>query len=86
MHTHHSDQYKLVAALRACDVSLAPRETSDQHHDITIQLWNVVHEWNSQFRILSPTRERIHPSTQQLVEAKHHPIESNLKREGIFAC
>ncbi|KAG0449440.1 hypothetical protein HPP92_027303 [Vanilla planifolia] len=81
MHTHHSDQYKLVAALRACDVSLAPRETSDQHHDITIQLWNVVREWNSQFQNLVTHQKEYIQALNSWLKLNIIPIESNLKEK-----
>ncbi|KAJ6790706.1 uncharacterized protein M6B38_247645 [Iris pallida] len=52
MYMHHSSQRKIAADLRNLDVSVAPKETSEQHHDRTVQLWKVLRDWHSHFQKL----------------------------------
>ncbi|PKA67300.1 hypothetical protein AXF42_Ash004793 [Apostasia shenzhenica] len=79
MHLHHSNQHKVVAALRACDVSITSRETSEQHHDTTIQLWQVVREWHSQFQNLVTHQKEYIQALNSWLRLNLIPIESSLK-------
>ncbi|CAL9072705.1 unnamed protein product [Musa textilis] len=49
MRLHHGSQLKIIKEIRGLDIPLAPRETSKQHHNQTVQLWKMVGEWDSQF-------------------------------------
>ncbi|RRT38905.1 hypothetical protein B296_00027625 [Ensete ventricosum] len=52
MRLHHGSQLKIVKEIRGLDIPLSPRETSQQNHKQTVQLWKMVGEWDSQFHKL----------------------------------
>lgn len=83
MCVHHDNQHEIVADLKTLDAALAPKETSKQHHERTIQLHNVLLEWNSQF-------EKLVTHQKQYIHALHNwlklnliPIESSLKEKIV---
>ncbi|KAK8935895.1 hypothetical protein KSP39_PZI013918 [Platanthera zijinensis] len=82
MHVQHSSQHKLVAGLRASDLSVAPRGTSEEHHDTTIQLWQVVREWQSQFQNLVTHQKEYIQALNNWLRLNLVPIESSLKESG----
>ncbi|KAG1365442.1 hypothetical protein COCNU_12G004420 [Cocos nucifera] len=81
MHVHHGTQHKIVANLRAFDISLSPKETSEQHHECTIQLWRVVREWHSQFEKLMKNQKEYIKSLNSWLKLNLIPIESSLKEK-----
>lgn len=81
MHFHHSDQQKLVAGLRAFEISVAPRETSEQHHQTTVQLWQIVREWHSQFQNLATHQKEYIRALNSWLKLNLIPIESGLKEK-----
>ncbi|XP_020584816.1 uncharacterized protein LOC110027645 [Phalaenopsis equestris] len=82
MHFHHSNQQKLVAALRDFEISHAPRETSEQHHETTIQLWQIVREWHSQFQNLITHQKQYIKSLKSWLDLNLIPIKSSLKENS----
>ncbi|XP_042514718.1 protein ALTERED PHOSPHATE STARVATION RESPONSE 1 [Macadamia integrifolia] len=81
MHAHHDEQLKIVSDLRSLDITHAPKETSQHHHDRTIQLLDVLHEWHSQFqKLVAHQKEYIHALTVWL-KLNIIPIESSLKEK-----
>ncbi|KAL0921988.1 hypothetical protein M5K25_005944 [Dendrobium thyrsiflorum] len=81
MHVHHSNQQKLVVGLRACEIALAPRETSEQHHETTIQLWQIVREWHSQFQNFITHQKEYIKALNSWLKFNLIPIESSLKEK-----
>lgn len=81
MFVHHSSQLKIAVALRNLDVSLAPKETSDQHHERTVQLYKVLQEWHSQFQNLMKFQKEYILAFNNWLKLNLIPIESNLKEK-----
>ncbi|PKA54375.1 hypothetical protein AXF42_Ash000208 [Apostasia shenzhenica] len=83
MYSHHNYQHKLVTALRAFNVSFATWETSEQHHDITIQLWQVVRDWHSKFQGYVTHQKAYVQALNSWLKLNLVPFENNsLKERG----
>ncbi|KAJ6797065.1 Uncharacterized protein M6B38_110810 [Iris pallida] len=81
MHSHHDSQLKIVADLRTLDASNTMKETSEHHMGRTVQLYEVVREWHSQFlKLMSHQKEYIQALNSWL-KLNLIPIESNLKEK-----
>ncbi|KAK9273464.1 hypothetical protein L1049_018274 [Liquidambar formosana] len=63
MCVHHDGQLKVAMDLKSLDIAHAPKETSRHHHNQTIQLYNVIQEWHSQFEKLVINQKKVHPSS-----------------------
>ncbi|OVA20359.1 protein of unknown function DUF632 [Macleaya cordata] len=81
MSMHHKAQLKIVDDLRSLDISQSPSETSDEHHGRTVQLWNVVEEWDSQFRKLVTHKKEYIKALNSWLKLNLIPIESSLKEK-----
>ncbi|OUZ99931.1 protein of unknown function DUF632 [Macleaya cordata] len=81
MHNHHDSQLKIVTDLRSIDVNQTPKETSEQHHERTIQLWGVVQEWHSQFQKLVSHQKEYIQALNNWLKLNLIPIESSLKEK-----
>lgn len=81
MYLHHENQLKIVTDLKALDVSGTPKETSRHHHERTIQLGNVVHDWHLQFEKLVTHQKHYIQSLNSWLKLNLIPIESNLKEK-----
>ncbi|XP_020100192.1 serine/threonine-protein kinase Tao-like [Ananas comosus] len=81
MYEHHRSQLKIATGLRAFDISLAPKETSEAHHDRTIQLCEVVREWHSQFQKLMLHQKEYIKALNSWLKLNLIPIESSLKEK-----
>ncbi|KAL2904773.1 Nitrate regulatory gene2 protein [Bienertia sinuspersici] len=81
MQVHHENQLKIATALRLVDISQSAKETTDQHHERTIQLWAIVQEWHSHFdKMVNHQKEYIRALSSWL-KLNLIPIESNLKEK-----
>ncbi|KAI3853079.1 hypothetical protein MKW92_042451 [Papaver armeniacum] len=49
MHRHHGVQQRISESLKYVDINQTTNETSEQHHERTIQLWGVVQEWHAKY-------------------------------------
>lgn len=79
MYARHKAQLKIITELKASDISVATRETSEQHHERTLQLWNVVQEWHVQFdRFMTYQKEYI-GSLYSWIKLNVIPIDTNIK-------
>ncbi|XP_019438391.1 PREDICTED: uncharacterized protein LOC109344191 [Lupinus angustifolius] len=81
MSLNHDNQLKIVTELKSLDVSQAPKETTKQHYERTVQLWNVVREWNSQFEKLVSYQKQYIQALSNWLKLNLIPIESNLKEK-----
>ncbi|KAL5783238.1 hypothetical protein ACOSP7_008267 [Xanthoceras sorbifolium] len=81
---HHDNQHEIVSDLKSLDAGLAPRETTKHHHERTIQLHNVVLEWNLQFERLVNHQKQYIQSLNSWLKLNLIPIESSL-REKILS-
>lgn len=81
MHLNHHNQHDLFAGLRACEFSLGTRETSEQHHETTIQLCQTVQEWHLNFQTLVTRQKEYIKALNSWLELNLIPIESGLKEK-----
>ena len=81
MHFHHGSQLKAVAALRILDIPQSPKETSDHHHERTVQLWAVVQEWHSQLEKLVTRQKEYIKALSNWLRLNLIPTESSLKEK-----
>ncbi|KAK0597704.1 hypothetical protein LWI29_027828 [Acer saccharum] len=81
MYIEHETQSKIVVALKAVDTSHSPKETTEHHHERTIQLWAVVQEWNLQYGKLVDHQKEYIKALNNWLRLNLIPIESNLKEK-----
>ncbi|KAK7820986.1 nitrate regulatory gene2 protein [Quercus suber] len=81
MSIHHENQLKLVTNLKSLDIAHEPRETSKQHYDHTVQLWDVVQQWHSQFEKLITHQKQYIQFLNNWLKLNLIPIESSLKEK-----
>lgn len=81
MYVQHSKQLKAVGDLRALDMIVTPKETTEQHHEQTIQLWEVLREWHSQFEKLMKYQKGYIGALNSWLKLNLVPIESSLKEK-----
>lgn len=81
MQVEHNSQLKIVADLRNLDISVSSKETSEQHHERTHQLWTVLQEWHSQFQSLMKNQKEYIRALNDWLKLNLVPIESNLKEK-----
>ncbi|KAJ6823060.1 uncharacterized protein M6B38_385460 [Iris pallida] len=81
MHSHHDSQLKIVADLRALDASNTMKETSEYHMGRTVQLYEVVREWHTQFQKLMSHQKEYIQALNSWLKLNLIPIESNLKEK-----
>lgn len=81
MQLYHENQYKIALALKALDISQLTKETTDQHHERTIQLWGVVQEWHTQFDKMVNYQKEYIRALNSWLKLNLIPIESSLKEK-----
>ncbi|KAK2654870.1 hypothetical protein Ddye_014726 [Dipteronia dyeriana] len=81
MYIEHDTQSKIVLALKSVDTSHSPKETTEHHHERTIQLWAVVQEWNLQYGKLVDHQKEYIKALNSWLRLNLIPIESNLKEK-----
>ncbi|XP_022854921.1 nitrate regulatory gene2 protein-like [Olea europaea var. sylvestris] len=81
MCTHHDSQLNIVAELKPLEISGTPIETSKNHHEHTLQLWNVVQEWQSQFEKLVTNQRQYIQALNSWLKLNLIPIESSIKEK-----
>ncbi|KAJ1288621.1 hypothetical protein BS78_02G102000 [Paspalum vaginatum] len=79
MYAHHKAQLRIITDLKASDISVASRETSEQHHERTVQLWHVVQEWHTQFDKFTTYQKEYVGSLYSWIKLNLIPIDTNLK-------
>ncbi|KAL6639055.1 hypothetical protein ACP70R_022785 [Stipagrostis hirtigluma subsp. patula] len=79
MYVHHKAQLRIISELKSFDVSVDVRETSEQHHDRTVQLWNIVQEWHTQFDRFMTFHKEYVGSLYSWIKLNVIPIDTNLK-------
>ncbi|XP_062189503.1 protein ALTERED PHOSPHATE STARVATION RESPONSE 1-like [Phragmites australis] len=79
MYLQHKAQLRIISELKSFDISVAARETSDQHHERTVQLWNIVHEWHTQFDKFMTYQKQYVGSLYSWIKLNVIPIDANLK-------
>ncbi|XP_047322766.1 protein ALTERED PHOSPHATE STARVATION RESPONSE 1 [Impatiens glandulifera] len=76
---HHDSQQRIVEDLKSLEVTGTPKETTKQHHSHTIQIWEVVQKWQTQFDILVTNQKQYIHSLSEWLKLNLMPIESTLK-------
>lgn len=76
---HHDNQLQVATELKSLDVILAPRETSKPHYQCTIQLSNVIQQWQEHFERLVDHQKHYIRSLNTWLKLNLIPIESSLK-------
>ncbi|KQK20360.1 nitrate regulatory gene2 protein [Brachypodium distachyon] len=79
MYGHHKAQLKIILELKSFDISVAARETSDQHNDRTVQLWHIVQEWHTQYDKFMTYQKQYVGSLYSWIKLNVIPIDTNLK-------
>nr|XP_027190828.1 nitrate regulatory gene2 protein isoform X2 [Cicer arietinum] len=81
MFINHESQLKIVTDLKSLDISQDHKETTKHHYDRTLQLWNVIQEWQSQFEKLVTQQKQYIQALNSWLKLNLIPIESNLKEK-----
>ncbi|CAN4086781.1 unnamed protein product [Withania somnifera] len=81
MRGYHVSQSKIVQALRSLDISQSPKETTEHHHERTLQLYVVVQEWHSQFDKLVIYQKQYIKALNNWLKLNLIPIDTNLKEK-----
>lgn len=78
---HNENQSKVVQALRYVDISQAPKETSEHHHERTRQLGGVVQEWYTNFSELMNQQKEYIRALNHWLKLNLIPIDTNWKEK-----
>ena len=82
MKVHHESQYRIVAVLKDnLDLSQSPKETSEHHHERTIQLLAIVQDWHMQFCKLVDHQKEYIKALNNWLRLNIVPIESSMKEK-----
>lgn len=81
MKGYHVSQSKIVQALKSLDISQSPKETTEHHHERTLQLYVVVQEWHSQFDKLVIYQKQYIKALNSWLKLNLIPIDTNLKEK-----
>ncbi|XVE52102.1 hypothetical protein DITRI_Ditri02bG0094400 [Diplodiscus trichospermus] len=82
MKVQHESQSRTVTILRDnLDLSQSPKETSEHHHERTIQLLAIVHDWHMQFCKLIDHQKDYIKALNNWLRLNLVPIESSLKEK-----
>ncbi|XP_071682311.1 LOW QUALITY PROTEIN: protein ROLLING AND ERECT LEAF 2 [Lolium perenne] len=79
MYAHHKAQFKIISELKSFDISVALRETSEQHNERTVQLWHIVQEWCSQYDKFMRYQKEYVGNLYSWIKLNVIPIDTNLK-------
>ena len=79
MYGHHKAQLKIILELKSFDISVASRETSDQHNERTDQLFQIVQEWHTQYDKFMRYQKEYVGSLYSWIKLNVIPIDTNLK-------
>lgn len=82
MQMHHQSQARIVQALGSLFISEeVAKETSDHHHERTVQLWGVCQEWHLQFEKLMGQQKRYIKELSNWLRINLIPIDNNLREK-----
>lgn len=81
MKVQHDSQFRIVTVLKDLDLSQSPKETSEHHHERTIQLLAIVQDWHMQFCKLVDHQKGYIIALNNWLRLNLVPIESSLKEK-----
>ncbi|RZC50352.1 hypothetical protein C5167_018786 [Papaver somniferum] len=81
MNQHHRIQLKIVTDVKFLDTSNAPLETSDKHHQCTVQLHDVVEDWYVQLKAVMSHKKAFVKALNSWLKLNLIPVDSSLKEQ-----
>lgn len=81
MKVQHENQKKISTALKSLDISQSAKETTEHHHERTVQLWVIVQEWHSQLHKLMTHQKTYIKSLTNWLRLNLIPVDTNLKEK-----
>ncbi|OMO54120.1 hypothetical protein CCACVL1_28045 [Corchorus capsularis] len=81
MKVQHESQSRIATVLKDLDLSHSPKETSEHHHERTIQLLAIVQDWHMQFCKLVDHQKEYIKALNNWSRLNLVPIESSLKEK-----
>lgn len=81
MRHQHESQLKIVQALRYLDIAQSPKETSEHHHERTMQLYAVANEWHLQFQKLVYKQKDYVKALNTWLKLNLIPTESSMREK-----
>ncbi|OMO66778.1 hypothetical protein COLO4_30387 [Corchorus olitorius] len=81
MKVQHESQSRIATVLKDLDLSHSPKETSEHHHERTIQLLAIVQDWHMQFCKLVDHQKEYIKALNNWLRLNLVPIESSLKEK-----
>ncbi|KAI4324732.1 hypothetical protein MLD38_030189 [Melastoma candidum] len=79
MRIHHENQYQIVMDLRYLEITQSTKETTEPHHQCTIQLFKVVSEWHKQLGNIVDIQKCYIKALEDWLRLNIIPIESSHK-------
>ncbi|KAI3873186.1 hypothetical protein MKW92_039472 [Papaver armeniacum] len=74
-------QLKIVTDIKFLDTSNAPLETSDKHHQCTVQLHDVVEDWYAQLKAVMSHKKAFVKALNSWLKLNLIPVDSSLKEQ-----
>ncbi|KAL6972799.1 hypothetical protein U1Q18_026971 [Sarracenia purpurea var. burkii] len=81
MQEQHKNQKNIATTLKSIGISQLPKETSDQHHESTVQLWSIIQEWRSQFEKLMTHQKAYVKALNNWLGLNLIPVDNNLNNK-----
>ncbi|XP_030526148.1 protein ALTERED PHOSPHATE STARVATION RESPONSE 1 [Rhodamnia argentea] len=81
MRMYHESQFKIVKNLAYVEVDQATKETSEHHHERTVQLFKVVEDWHVQFVSLMENQKKYIKALKNWLKLNVIPIESSFREK-----
>lgn len=81
MRTYHESQYNTVKHLAYIEIDHPSKETSENRHDRTLQLFKVVEDWHLQFGSLMDNQKKYVKALKNWLRLNVIPIESSFREK-----
>ncbi|XP_058192460.1 protein ROLLING AND ERECT LEAF 2-like isoform X4 [Rhododendron vialii] len=81
MKVQHENQKKISTALKSLDISQSAKETTEHHHERTVQLLVIVQEWHSQLHKLMTHQKTYIKALNNWLRLNLIPVDTNLKEK-----
>ncbi|KAI3839151.1 hypothetical protein MKX03_032781 [Papaver bracteatum] len=81
MNQRHRIQLKIVTDTKFLDTSNAPLETSDKHHQCTVQLHDVAEDWYAQLKAVMIHKKAFVKALNSWLKLNLIPVDSSLKEQ-----
>ncbi|KAG5523416.1 hypothetical protein RHGRI_035280 [Rhododendron griersonianum] len=81
MKVQHENQKKISTALKSLNISQSAKETTEHHHERTVQLLVIVQEWHSQLHKLMTHQKTYIKALNNWLRLNLIPVDTNLKEK-----